>query len=107
MENSAVQSTTLGSSVTIQTISATNCNVPSYNTNTLNLCEGWFCVLTGGSLNGGTAITAAQPTCTNGNKAGDYVAATVTYTYAPVFSHLTVASFLRTPITYKAWMRVN
>jgi Flp pilus assembly protein TadG len=107
IENSAVQSTTLGTHVTLHTISATNCPITGYNTNTLNLCEGWFCVLTGGALNTGTAITSAQPTCTNGNKAGDYVAATVTYTYAPVFPHLTVASLLHTPITYKAWMRVN
>ncbi len=107
IENTAVQNTSLGTNVTISSITAAGATTTCIQGNSLKLCEGWFCVLTGGSLDTGTAISSTQPTCGNGNKAGDYVAATVSYTYTPVFSHFTVASLLATPITYKAWMRVN
>jgi Flp pilus assembly protein TadG len=107
IENTAVQNTSLGTKVTIVpiTTATSDCVVG----NTLKLCEGWMCVTTGGGLtDSGASIGTSNPaSCANGNRPGDYIYATVTYTYAPVFSRLTVASLLTTPITYKAWMRVN
>jgi Flp pilus assembly protein TadG len=43
---------------------------------------------------------------TVGEKPGDYVQITTTYTYAPIFPAVSVASALATTITRTAWMRL-
>ncbi|MBA4010510.1 MAG: hypothetical protein C0481_01465 [Phenylobacterium sp.] len=101
----AVQSTTLGATVTVAAASP---------------AEGYYCVNSSGALTLvgaagriGLAPTKPNPfTCEaqfSGSKTvpGDYVQVTVTYPYQPIFSQASIASLLTTPITKTAWMRLN
>ncbi|CAN7448519.1 pilus assembly protein [Phenylobacterium sp. LjRoot164] len=101
----AVQSTSLGSTVTVAAGSP---------------AEGYYCVNSAGALTlVGTAGTLgsapAKPnpfTCAgqfsgSTTAPGDYVRVTVTYPYEPIFAQASIASLLTTPITKTAWMRLN
>jgi Flp pilus assembly protein TadG len=102
----AVQTTTLGSNVTVST------GYP---------LEGYFCTSTGQALlPAGTGMTwtlAATPPAKPANCSavvtgsttapGDYIQVKVTYTYSPVFPAVSIASLLTTPITRTAWMRLS
>jgi hypothetical protein len=111
----AVQSTSLGTHVTLAsgTTAGSSTSAPF---------EGWYCTNTSGALtqaatpwmvNAGTA--ASQPaTCNatvtgNTQSPGDYVGVTVTYSYTPLFTSVSLLSLLRSngTITQQAWMRLN
>jgi Flp pilus assembly protein TadG len=103
----AIQSTSLGANVTQATGSP---------------AEGYYCVLTTGLLSkvstgGGTLgnpPTGAPATCDSvashsavaGTPPADYVSITVTYTYTPVFSGVSVVSLLPSPITKTTMTRL-
>jgi Flp pilus assembly protein TadG len=97
----AAQATTLGTAVT---------------TSNTDVTEGYYCASAGqvltlaapttGSL--AAPLTIPAPNCPGTTtKAADYIQVKVTYTYAPVFSNLSVGPYLTTPITYQAWMRLS
>ena len=105
----AAQSTSLGTNVTI---AAT----------TTAVTEGYYCTNNGtGALvlvgtEGHLSPTAVAPVAPSPNDChtvvgtgtpGDYIQVTVSYTYSPLFSGLSIASFLPTPITKQAWMRLK
>jgi Flp pilus assembly protein TadG len=83
----AIASTSLGSSVT----------QPSA------LTEGWYCPDT--STNELVAHDASA--CDSGASPGYYVTLTVSYPYSPVIGAISMASFLPTPITKTAWIRLQ
>lgn len=93
---SAARSTSLGSNVDVSSIK-----------------EGTACPTSGDAPQWvgtpSTAIgTAPVPeACPLGSVKPDYVTVTVSYTYAPVFTGLSVGSLLTTPIVQTAWMRMN
>jgi Flp pilus assembly protein TadG len=104
--NAAVQKTALGNSVSVSSVT-----------------DGYYCTASTGALanadtssktgNFTTSLTSAVPTpptsCQSGSltgSPGEYISATVSYTYAPVFAHASVASLLGTSITGTAWMRL-
>lgn len=95
----AAQSTTLGTGVTVT-----------------NTTENYYCVKTSTSaLVVAGPVTSAKPSnCSQGSiggsssdTPGDYVLITVSYTYSPIFSAVSIASTLTTPITRQAWMRLG
>jgi hypothetical protein len=82
-----------------------------------SVTEGYYCTSSTGVLtvvgstgSFGSALTSSAPTsCPTGSlttSPGDYISVTVSYTYAPVFSHASVASLLGTTITSTAWLRL-
>lgn len=84
------------------------------------VAEGYYCTNSAGALVAvGTAGTFGSPpvkptpfTCASviggsTTAPADYVRVTVSYTYAPIFPSVSVASLLQTPITKTAWMRMN
>lgn len=91
----AIQSTSLGAQVSLQAGS------PS---------EGWYCVDGSGVLqwvsNYSTKPTDCSAVGTTFDPA-DYVTIQTTYTYAPLFAGISVASVLTTPITRTSMMRLN
>ncbi|MBS0490731.1 MULTISPECIES: TadE/TadG family type IV pilus assembly protein [unclassified Phenylobacterium] len=101
----AVQSTSLGATVTV----ASGSPVEGYYC--LNSSGALTLVGTAGTL--GSAPTRPSPfTCAgqfsgSTTAPGDYVQVTVSYPYEPIFSQASVASLLTTPITKTAWMRLN
>lgn len=93
----AAQSTSLGDRVTIEAGS------PS---------EGYYCLNTSGSLQFVAAATSNPPSdCTAtgvpGMTPADYIRITTTFSYAPLFPGITVASVFTTPITKTSMMRLN
>jgi Flp pilus assembly protein TadG len=103
----AAQDTTLGTGVTVTSVG-----------------EGYYCVDAAGALKGpfgsastkiGTAPTPPSPnTCANvipgsTTPPGDYVSATVSYTFQPLFSGLSIVDLLTSssPITQTAYVRLN
>jgi Flp pilus assembly protein TadG len=93
----AVQSTTLGTQVSVQAGS------PS---------EAYYCLNTSGALQNVGAVTSPPPTdCSAtgnaGQQPGDYVLITTSFTYAPMFPGLTVASAFTTPIVRTGMMRLQ
>ena len=92
----AVQGTTLGSEVTLQSQS------PS---------EGYYCLNTSNALEyvGGIHNRPADCTATGrpNLQPSDYIKIGTTFTYQPMFSGITVAGLLSTPITKTAWMRLD
>ncbi len=83
--------------------------------------EGYYCSTTSGALVlvstlgvTGTPPTGQPATCagvTNAAdanaKPGDYVAVTVSYPYAPIFSLVSFASMLKSPVTKTSWVRLH
>jgi len=93
----AAQSTTLGNQVSIQAGS------PS---------EGYYCLNSSGALQYMGAVSSAPPTdCSATGLAGqqpsDYIQITTTFSYAPLFPGVTVASAFTTPIVRTGTMRLN
>lgn len=102
----AAQGTSLGSNVTISS------GFP---------LEGYFCTDSSQALkpagNGMTWTTGQTPPTKPANCSaviagsktppGDYIQVQVSYAYTPVFSAVSVASLLTTPITRTAWMRLS
>ena len=92
----AAQSTTLGANVTVSSTT-----------------EGYYCVNT--STNALVAVGTFPGTkpanCSSVGSAsdtpGDYVLITTSYTYTPIFSAVSIASSLTSPITRQAWMRLG
>lgn len=100
----AAQSTSLGTNVTLPLA---------------NIVEGYYCATSLGALNASplTAIgTAANPPSTapaapncsgSTTLAGDYVQATTTYTYKPLFANVSILSLLGTNVSKTAWLRLD
>lgn len=92
----AVQSTSLGTGVTLQSGS------PS---------EGYYCVNSSNALQRMSDVSSKPADCSAaGNptlQPSDYITITATYTYKPLFPGLTVAGKLTTPITQTAFMRLD
>jgi Flp pilus assembly protein TadG len=92
----AIQSTALGQNVTLVSGS------PS---------EGYYCLNSSNALQRVSDVTSKPSDCSATGEAGvspsDYVQVQVTYTYAPLFLDITVASLLTTPIVETAFMRLG
>jgi len=101
----AAQSTSLGTGVTIASGSPV---------------EGYYCTAADNTLQlvGATGVIGSPPTkpspftCATvvaGSTIapGDYLQVTVSYSYAPVFSGVSIAELLTTPITKTAWTRLG
>jgi Flp pilus assembly protein TadG len=86
----AVRSTPLGSDVTLGAPSEKYC-CPGAGTIT---CQG-------------PVATTTPTNCSSGQMPGDYIFVTASYTYSPLYSGISVASLLTTPITRTAWMRLS
>lgn len=85
----AAQNTPLGTSVTITSTSEQYCCLGV----TLS-CQG--------------PVGTTTPTnCTSGAAPGDYIFATASYSYTPLFAGVSVASLLTTPIVRTASMRLS
>jgi Flp pilus assembly pilin Flp len=91
----AVQSTSLGTSVALQPGS---------------LLEGYFCLDLTGALQPVGTLDARPVDCSATSRPntqpGNYIRISVTYPYTPLFSDLTVARFLETPIQSTSYMRL-
>jgi hypothetical protein len=92
----AVQSTSLGTHVTLQSGS------PS---------EGYYCVNSSGVLQRMSDVSSKPADCSAAGSAGvqpaDYVVISTTFAYAPLFPGITVAGTFATPITRTAMMRLG
>ena len=93
----AAQSTTLGNNVTIQTGSP---------------AEAYYCLNSSGALQNVGAVSSPPPAdCTvtglPSQQPADYIQITTTYSYAPLFPGVTVASTFTTPIVKTGMMRLN
>jgi len=90
----AAQTTSLGSDVTVTSTT-----------------EDYCCPAAGGlSCSGpglGPVATTTPSACSSGDPPGDYLFVVVSYTYAPLYSAVSAASYLTTPITRTAWMRLS
>lgn len=86
----AVQTTPLGSGVTLGTPSEQYC------------CPGAGTVTCQGSV-----ATTTPANCSSGQAPGDYIFVTASYTYSPLYAGISIASLLTTPITRTAWMRLS
>lgn len=94
----AVQSTSLGTSVSVSTI-AENYYCLNTSTNTL--------VVVGNFPNSKPANCAAGGIGGQASDVpGDYIQITASYTYTPIFPAVSLASALTSPITRTAWMRL-
>jgi Flp pilus assembly protein TadG len=92
----AIQSTSLGSSVTLVSGS------PS---------EGYYCVNSANTLQYVSGVSSKPADCTAAGtpalKPGDYIQVQTTFTYTPLFPGLSVASTFTTPINRTAMMRLG
>jgi Flp pilus assembly protein TadG len=93
----AMQSTSLGSQVSVQAGSPT---------------EGYYCLNSLGALQLVGAVTSTPPADCSATglptqQPADYIQITTTFSYAPMFPGLTVASAFTTPIVKTGLMRLN
>jgi Flp pilus assembly protein TadG len=92
----AVHSTSLGAATSVQT------GFPA---------EAYYCVNSSGALQAVGTLTSKPANCAAAGSSstfpGDYVLVQTTYTYAPIFPGLTVASTFPTSITDSAWVRLG
>jgi len=92
----AVQSTSLGTSVTLQSGSP---------------AEGYYCISSGGTLQYMASYSSPPANCSAaGNTVvgpGDYIKVQTTYTYAPIFPGLSVAAVFPTTITATSYVRLT
>jgi Flp pilus assembly protein TadG len=92
----AVQSTSLGTNVTVAS---------GYPT------EGYYCVNGSGALQWVSTVSSPPNNCSGAGNAAtvpsDYVKIQTTYTYAPLFPGLSVGSTLPTAITATSWVRLG
>jgi Flp pilus assembly protein TadG len=102
----AAHTTSLGTAVTVPTVTE-----DYYCVNASNVL-----VRVGTTASPGTAATPpVRPTpndchtvvATNITAPGDYMQVTVSYAYAPVFTGVSLAALLTTPITRTVWVRLN
>jgi Flp pilus assembly protein TadG len=89
----AAQTTSLGSGVTVSSTTEKWC-CPGAS-NAALVCQGL--VSTTPSNCGGSS----------GPAPGDYIFVTVSYSYSPAYSAVSIASVLTSPITHTAWMRLS
>jgi hypothetical protein len=91
----AVQSTSLGNGVAL---------TPG------SLSEGYFCLDLTGALQPVGTLDTRPVDCTAtsmpNSQPGNYIRISVTYSYRPLFSDLTVARFFETPIQSTSYMRL-
>jgi Flp pilus assembly protein TadG len=100
----AVQTTSLGSRVSLTTTSGT-----------IHSNEAWYCASSTGQLqpSGGYPISSAPPDDCSGvisgstTPPGDYISVTASYSFVPVFPGISVASLLPATITRTAWIRLK
>jgi hypothetical protein len=92
----AIQSTSLGTNVTLQT------GYPA---------EGYYCVNSSGLLQYVSAVSSKPADCSAAGMAGlqpsDYIQIQTKFTYAPLFPGITVAGLFTTPITKTTMIRLN
>ena len=92
----AMQSTSLGTAVTLQNGS------PS---------EGYYCINTGGSLQFVSSVATKPADCSAVGmpalQPGDYITIATTFTYTPIFAKLSVAAGFPSPITRSAMLRLG
>jgi Flp pilus assembly protein TadG len=92
----AVQSTSLGTEVSLQSGSP---------------AEGYYCVNSSGALQYVSPITSKPTDCSAAGmpnlQPGDYIKIQTTFAYAPLFPGVTVAGAFATPITKTALMRLE
>ena len=92
----AVQSTSLGTNVTLQS------GYPA---------EGYYCVNGSGSLQYVSAVSSKPADCSAAGMAtlqpADYIQIQTTFSYAPLFPGITVAGLFATPITKTTMIRLN
>jgi Flp pilus assembly protein TadG len=92
----AVQSTSLGTKVSLQTGSP---------------AEGYYCVNSSNALQYVSAVSSKPTDCTAAGtpslQPADYIQITTKFAYAPLFPGITVAGVFATPITKTALMRLN
>ena len=92
----AMQSTSLGSSVTLQSGS------PS---------EGYYCVNSSNALEYVSDVTSKPADCSDAGtpslQPADYIKIQTTFAYQPLFRGITVGDTFATPITKTAWMRLD
>ena len=92
----AVQSTSLGSGVTL---------VSGYP------AEGYYCVNSSGALQYVSDTSSKPATCTAAGtpllQPGDYIKIQVSYAYAPLFGNLSVGALFTTPVVATTWMRLS
>jgi Flp pilus assembly protein TadG len=91
----AVQATSLGTNVTVAS------GYPS---------EGYYCVNSSGALVYVAAVSSKPSSCSSVGGASapaDYILIQSTYTYAPIFPGITVASAFATTITKTTYMRLG
>jgi Flp pilus assembly protein TadG len=93
---SAVQSTGLGNSITLQSGS------PS---------EGYYCVNTSGALTWVSNVSSPPNNCSSVGSSStvpaDYVVVQTTYTFAPIFPGLSVGGLLPTTLTSTSYVRLG
>jgi len=93
---SSVQSTSLGTRVTIQTGSP---------------AEGYYCVNGSNSLQYMSSVSTKPADCSAAGNAtfqpGDYIQIQTTFSYAPLFRGITVGGLFATPITRTTLMRLG
>jgi hypothetical protein len=92
----AVQSTSLGTNVTLQSGSP---------------AEGFYCLNSSNALVYVSSVSTKPANCSSVGEASlqpaDYIQIQTTFTYAPLFTGITVASLLTTPITSTALIRLG
>ena len=88
----AVQSTTLGTKVSITSTAEDYC-CPGSSSSPLS-CQG-------------SVLTTTPTNCSSGLAPGDYILVATSYSYAPIFSEVSVTSLLTTPITRTSYMRLG
>lgn len=93
---SAIQTTSLGSSVALQS---------GYPT------EGYYCANSSGALQYVSDVSSRPADCSSvgvpTGSPGDYVEVQTTYSYSPIFPGLSVASVFPSTITSTAWVRLG
>lgn len=94
--NAAIHSTSLGSAVALAS------GYPS---------DGYYCVNSSGALQKVSDYSSPPTNCSAAGNAGttpaEYVEVGTSYAYAPLFTGLTVLTFLPTNITSLAWVRLH
>jgi len=92
----AVQSTSLGKNVTLQSGS------PS---------EGYYCLDSTGTLQYVSAVSSRPLDCSATGMASlqpvDYLKVDTTYSFKPIFSGISIAGMLPSPITQTSWIRMD
>ena len=92
----AVQSTSLGTKVTLQSGSP---------------AEGYYCVNSSNALVYVSSVSSKPANCSSVGMAslqpGDYIKVQTTFTYTPLFKGITVGGLLPTTITSTTYMRLG